>query len=69
MTHAKGEIGREITQVNTTALDSNLAIGGRVLLALVCRYYSSGANGQVLYDMNHLQTLTFHGDNFGVVPQ
>ena len=60
---AKGEIGREITQHNTTALNNNRVIRGRVLLALVFRYYSSGTTGQVMYDMNHLQTLTLHGDN------
>ena len=60
---ARGEIGREITQHNTTALNNNLVIRGRVLLAIVFRYYSSGTNGQVSYDMNHLQTLTLHGDN------
>ena len=60
---AKGEIGREITQYNTTALNNNQVVRGRVLLALVFRYYSSGTSGQVLYDMNHLQTLTLHGDN------
>ena len=61
---AKGEIGREITQYNTTALNNNRVVRGRVLLALVFRYYSSGTSGQVLYDMNHLQTLTLHGDNW-----
>ena len=44
---ARGEIGREITQHNTTALNNNLVIRGRVLRAIVCRCYSSGTNGQV----------------------
>ena len=59
---AKGEIGHEITQRNTTALNNNRVIRGRVLLALVFRYYSSGTTGQAMYDMSHLQTLTLHGD-------
>ncbi len=61
-TIVRGEIGREITLHSTTALNSKQVVRGRVLLAIVFRYYSSGANGQVLYDMNHLQTLTLHGD-------
>ena len=48
---AKGEIGRDITRYNTTALSNNQVVRGRVLLALVFRY-SYGASGQVLYDMN-----------------
>ena len=66
---ARGEIGREITQYNTTALSNNLVVRGRVLLAIVFRYYSSGTSGQVLCDMNHLQTLALHGDNPDGVPQ
>ena len=66
---AGGEAGREITQRNTTALSNSLVIRGRVLLAIVFRYYSSGASGQVLYDMNHLQTLSLHGDSLDGVPQ
>ena len=60
---AKGEIGRQTTQHNTTALNNNCVIRGRVLLALVFRYYSSSTTGQVLYDMNHLQTLALQNDN------
>ena len=61
-THGK-ELGREITQHDTAALSNNRVIRGRVLLAIVFRYYTSGANGQVMYAMNHLQTLVLHGDN------
>ena len=66
---AAGEIGCEITQYTNTALNNNLVVRGRVLLALVFRYYASGTSGQVLYDMNHLQTLTLEEDNLDGVPQ
>ena len=46
-----GEIGREITQVSTMMYNDNKIVRGRVLLALVFRYYSSGSSGQVLYDL------------------
>ena len=36
---------------------------GRVLLAIVFRYYAAGNSAQVLYDLNHLQKLTLRGDN------
>ena len=36
---------------------------GRVLLHLIFEYYSSGNDGQVLYDMNHLQQLTLTNGN------
>ena len=51
---AHGEIGRHITQATTTALNNNMVARGRVLLALDLRYYTSGNNAQVLYDLNHL---------------
>ena len=66
---AKGEIGREITQYNTTALNNNRVVRGRVLLALVFQYYSSGASGQVLYDMNHLPNANLTWRQFGGGPQ
>ena len=66
---AKGEIGREIMQSQTTALNNQLVVRGRVLLALVFRYYASSTTGQVLYDMNHLQTLKLQGDNLDGVSQ
>ena len=66
---AKGEIGREIMQSQTTALNNQLVVRGRVLLAIVFRYYASSTTGQVLNDMNHLQTLKLHGDNLDGVSQ
>ena len=60
---AKGEIGRELIQYHTAALNNDLVVRGRVLLAIVFRYYSSGTTGQVMFDMNHLQTLTLQGNN------
>ena len=66
---AKGEIGRELIQYHTAALNNNLVVRGRVLLAIVFRYYSSGTTGQVMFDMNHLQTLTLQGNNFGGLSQ
>ena len=60
---AHGEIGREITQKSNTRLNNNTIARGRVLLAIVLRYYASGQNGQAMYDMNHLQTLVMKGDN------
>ena len=41
---ARGEIGREITQHNTTALLRGQVVRGRVLLAIVYRHYASGTN-------------------------
>ena len=35
----------------------------RALLAIVFRYYAHGNNGQVLYDMNHLQSLRMKDNN------
>ena len=54
---AHSEVGREITQMTTTCLNNNSVARGRVLLAIVFRYYASGNYGQAMYDMNHLQTL------------
>ena len=60
---AKGEIGRELQQYQTTTLNNSQVVRGRVLLAMVFRYYASSSTGQVMYDMNHLQTLKLHSDN------
>ena len=60
---ATGEIGLEITQRSTTSLNNNTIARGRVLLAIVFRYYASGQSGQAMYDMNHLQSLVMEGDN------
>ena len=49
-------------QCNTAALNNSEILRGRVLLAMIFRYYAHGNSGQVLYDMNHLQTLTLQGD-------
>ncbi len=57
---AHGEVGREITQRSNTCLHNNTIARGRVLLAIVFRYYASGQNGQAMYDMNHLQTLVMN---------
>ena len=66
---AKGEIGRELQQHQTTSLNNMQVARGRVLLAMVFRYYASSSTGQVMYDMNHLQTLKLHNDNLDGVPQ
>ena len=60
---AHGEIGRELTQATTRALSHGRIIRGRVLLAIVFRHYASGNSGQVLYDMNHLQSLVLKDNN------
>ena len=60
---AHGEIGRQITQATTMALNNNTVARGSVLPANVSQYYVSGNNAQVLYDLNHLQKLTLRGDN------
>ena len=60
---AHGEVGREILQVTTTALNNNQVVRGRVLLALVFKYYASGNNGQVIFDLNHLQSIKPINDN------
>ena len=54
---AHGELGRELSQKTTESLNRNEIVRGRTLLAIVFRYYAHGNNGQVLYDMNHLQSL------------
>ena len=61
--NAHGEIGRQITQATTTALNNNTVARGRVLPAIVFRYYASGNNAQLLYDLNHVQKLNLKGDN------
>ena len=43
--------------------NDNKIVRGRVLLAFVFRYYTSGNSGQILYDLNHLQSLMMKGDN------
>ncbi len=58
-----GEIGREITHMSTTMYNDGQIVRGRVLLALVFRYYASGNSGQVLYDFNHLHGLKMIGGN------
>ncbi len=58
-----GEIGREITQLCNNMYNDKQIVRGRVLLALVFRYYASGNSGQVLYNFNHLQGLKMIGDN------
>ncbi len=60
---AHGEIGREVAQKSNTCLNNNTIARGRVLLAIVFRYYASGQNGQAMYDMNHLQSLVMKNDN------
>ena len=60
---AHGEIGRELTQATTMALSHGRIVRGRVLLAIVFRHYASGDSGQVLYDMNHLQSLVLKDNN------
>ena len=49
-----GELGRELTQASTMALNNDQVARGRTLLAIVFCYYASGNSGQVLYDMTHL---------------
>ena len=58
-----GELGRELPQKSTTELNQNRIVRGRVLLAIVFRYYASGTSGQVLYDMSHLQSLVMIDNN------
>ena len=60
---AHGEIGRELSQKTTESLSWNEIVRGRALLAIVFRYYAHGNNGQVLYDMNHLQSLKMKDSN------
>ncbi len=59
---AHGEVGREIIQFSTVALNTNVIARGRVLLAMVFRCYASGDSAQVLYVLNHLQKLIVKGD-------
>ena len=59
-TIAHGEIGRQITRATTIALISNMVARGRVLLALVFRYYASGNNAQVLYELNRSHNFGSH---------
>ncbi len=61
---ARDELGRQITQAGTIALSNNTVARGRVLLSTACRYYASGNNALVLYDIIHLQKLTLKEDNF-----
>ena len=49
--------------MSTTMYNDGQIVRGRVLLALVVRYYASGNSGHVLYDLNHLQGLKMVGDN------
>ena len=49
--------------MTTQSLSRNEIIRGRALLAIVFRYYAHGNNGQVLYDMNHLQSLRMKDSN------
>ena len=56
-----GELGRELTQMFTTMYNNDQIVRGRSLLAFVFRYYASSQNGQVLYDLNHLQGLKWLG--------
>ncbi len=46
-------------------ITNNHIVRGRVLLAIAFRYYASGKRGQVLYDMNHLQSLKMKDNNLG----
>ena len=62
---AYGEIGRQITQATTTASSNTMVARGRVLPAIVFRYYASGDNAQVLCDLSHLQKLVLRGDHLG----
>ena len=50
-----GEISRQLTLASTTALNNNTVQSGRVLFAIVFRYYAVGNSAQVLNDLNHLQ--------------
>ena len=44
-------------------MNNNTIARGRVLLAIVFRYYASGQNGQAVYDMHHVQSLVMKGDS------
>ena len=61
-TIAHGEIGRQLTQATTTALNNNTDARGRVRLDLIFRYYASGNNAHLLCYLNHLQRLVLRGD-------
>ncbi len=60
---SEGEIGRQLTLASTTAVSDNTVQRGRVLLAIVFRYYAAGSSAQVLYDLDHLQKLTLKGEH------
>jgi hypothetical protein len=60
---SEGEIGRQVALASTTALNNNTVQRGRVLLAIVFRYYAVENSAHVLYDLSRLQKLTLRGDN------
>ena len=60
---ASGEMGKKMTLASNAAVSSGSSMRGRVLLQMIFQYYSAGHDGQVLYDMNHLQSLCITNGN------
>ena len=55
---AHGELGKQLTIASSVALGEGKAARGRVLLAMVFKYYAAGNNAELIHDIDHLQKIT-----------
>ena len=61
---AGGELGRQVTQASSIALNAGKIARGRMLIARVLKYYAAGSSAQLMFDINHLQEIVLKGENF-----
>ena len=59
---AHGELGRQITLMNSIAVNAGRTARGRSLLRLVFQHYASGSSAEFMCDTNHCQGITLKGD-------
>ncbi len=58
-----GELGRELTQASSAALSVGRAARGRVLLAIVFRYYAAGHTAHMMFYTRHLRHIVVTGES------
>ncbi len=57
-----GELGRQLALTSNAAVSQGHVARGRVLLAPVFEYYSSGKSAMAMYDINHIQRISLKAD-------
>jgi hypothetical protein len=57
-----GELSRRMHLASTEALKENRLIRGRELLFIICSYFATGAQAELMFSLNDLQKVTLKGD-------